>query len=75
MEWAGESRITKLMLDGRTVPDAAYRGVREALLDRARAGLSSVVFENGQIRWIPPDEMFRLLGEEPVARAVRPPEA
>jgi predicted ABC-type ATPase len=64
MRWEGESRITKIMLDGKTVPEAARRAVREALLDRARAGLASVVAENGHIRWIPAEEMLRRLGEE-----------
>jgi hypothetical protein len=63
------------MLDGKTIPDAIHRGVREALVDRARAGYSSVVQErDGRIRWIPPDEMLRMLGEPPIARPVPPPE-
>jgi hypothetical protein len=64
MRWEGESRITKIMLDGKTVPEAVRQAVREALLDRARAGLASVVAENGHIRWIPAEEMLRRLGEE-----------
>jgi predicted ABC-type ATPase len=67
MAWEAESRITKIMLDGKTVLETARQGVREALLDRARAGLASVVSENGEIRWIPPDEMLRWLAEEPVS--------
>lgn len=47
-----DSRITKIMLDGTTVADAAWQ----------------------RLRWIPPDEMLRLLGEPPIARPVPPPE-
>lgn len=69
MEWQGASRITKIMLDGTTVPEAVRQAVRDAMLDRARARLASVVEENGRIRWISAEEVLRNLGEEPVGGA------
>jgi hypothetical protein len=45
-----------LQLD-REIEAAAQRAVRRALLEHKRAGNPVVFWENGQIRWVPADEI------------------
>jgi hypothetical protein len=54
--------ISEMLEDDDLITEAINQGVREALLDHARAGNPVPVSENGQIVWLTPDEIYRRLG-------------
>jgi len=52
-----EDRISAFFADPEKVTEALARGVREALLQHKRAGNPIVVWRDGQMVWIPPEEI------------------
>jgi hypothetical protein len=54
---------------------AIQRGVREALLNHARAGRSVPEQHNGQIVWVTPEEIFARYGVLPPLDQRHPPAA
>jgi hypothetical protein len=54
--------ISEMIDDNELITEALRQGVREALLDHARAGNPVAVSENGEIVWLTPDEIYRRLG-------------
>ncbi len=52
-----EDRISVFFDDPDKVTDALARGIREALLQHKMAGNPIVVWRDGQIVWIPPEEI------------------
>ncbi len=58
--------ITELVADNDLMTEAIRQGVREELLSHARAGNPVPISENGQILWLSPEEIYRLLGDNPV---------
>jgi len=63
--------ISEMVADSELMTEAIRQGIREELLAHARAGNSVPVSENGQIVWLPPDEIYRRLGSSapPAAKA------
>lgn len=55
--------------EGHLIDEAVRKGAREAILRHKRAGQPIVVYENGQIVWVPADE---LPDEQPTKVAERP---
>ncbi len=53
-----EDRISAFFADPEKVTEALARGVREALLRHKRAGNPIVVWRDGQMVWIPPEEIL-----------------
>ena len=53
-----QDRISAFFPDPDKVTEALARGVREALLRHKRAGNPIVVWRDGQIVWIPPEEII-----------------
>ena len=49
--------ILELMTDGKEVDEALKRGVREALLRHKKLGQSIVVWQDGKVVEIPPDQI------------------
>ena len=52
-----EDRISAFFADPDKVTEALARGVREALLQHKRAGNPIVVWREGQIVWVPPEDI------------------
>ena len=62
----GKPRIAELLANRELIAEALERGAREAVLGHARAGRPVATWENGEVVWLPPDEIFRRYGEAPV---------
>ena len=54
--------ISEMIADKELITEAIRQGVREELLSHARVGNSVPVSENGQVVWLSPDEIYKLLG-------------
>lgn len=59
--------ISELMADHTLITEAIRRGVREAVLDHARAGRPVATWQNGKVVWIPPAEILARLSQEATA--------
>jgi len=62
--------ISELLGDNALVTEAIARGVREALLQHARAGLPAAETRDGKVVWITPEEILARFAEpnEPPAQ-------
>jgi hypothetical protein len=62
---------SELMADHALITEAIARGVREAVLQHARAGRPVPIWQDGKVVWIPPDEILARLqdGARPSAGA------
>jgi hypothetical protein len=54
--------VAEKLKDRASITKAIQRGVREAILTHAHAGHPIVVWQNGKVVWLSPEEVFRLLG-------------
>jgi hypothetical protein len=54
---AARDHISAFFADREKVTEALARGVREALIQHKRAGKPIVVWKDGEIVWIPPEEI------------------
>ena len=52
-----ECDISKLFDDGAAIAQAMNAAVRDAVLQHKQKGLPLVVWRDGQVAWIPPDEI------------------
>jgi hypothetical protein len=52
-----KDRISQLFADGTEIDRALERGVREALWRHRQLGVPIVVWRDGQIVWVPPEEI------------------
>jgi len=57
--------ISEMVADSDLMTEAIRQGIRDELLSQARAGNSVPVFENGQIVWLSPEEIYKRLGYAP----------
>jgi hypothetical protein len=53
--------ISELMADHSLITEAICRGVREAVLQHARAGRPVSTWQNGKVVWLPADEVLSRL--------------
>jgi hypothetical protein len=58
-----ERSISELLADDALITAAINRGVREAVLEHARAGRPVATWRDGKVVWIPPDEILSSFGE------------
>jgi hypothetical protein len=58
--------IAELLADHALITAAITRGVREAVLQHARAGHPVAEGRDGKVIWIPPQEILTQLAGEPV---------
>lgn len=52
-----EVDIGAIFADGTLIDEAIKRGVREALLRHKKLGQSIVIWRDGKVVWIPPEEI------------------
>ena len=50
-------RIDKAFAEGKPIDDALMRGVRRALAVHKRLGQSIVIWRDGQVVWVPAEEI------------------
>jgi hypothetical protein len=55
--------IAELLADNSIITAAIGRGVREALLEHARAGRAVPSWQEGKVVWIPPEEILARLAD------------
>lgn len=65
MDKENNRSISEMIDDDELMTEAIRRGVEEEMLSNARAGISVPSYENGQIVWITPEEIFRRHGFTP----------
>jgi isoaspartyl peptidase/L-asparaginase-like protein (Ntn-hydrolase superfamily) len=58
MEKKSEKSIDEIFREGTSIDKALKQGVREALLRHKQAGNSIVVWRDGKIVWLKPEEIF-----------------
>jgi hypothetical protein len=56
-----DSRLAELLADREGTTEAIRRGIREAVLEHARAGRAVPVWENGKVVWLQPEEVLKTL--------------
>ena len=61
MAATAKDRIAEVLADDQRVLAAMNRGVREALVEHHRLGRSVVIYRDGQIIEVPPEEIPALL--------------
>lgn len=54
--------LEEMLEDSELMTEAIRQGIHEELLSHARAGNSVPGFENGQIVWLSPAEIYQRLG-------------
>jgi hypothetical protein len=57
MSESKQKTVTELVHEGTVVDKALRQAVREALLRHKREGNPIVVWEDGKVVWIPPEEI------------------
>jgi len=65
MNEQSQSSIAELLADHSLINEAIRRAVRGAVLQHARAGQPVAAWENGQVVWIPADEILSRLANGP----------
>jgi hypothetical protein len=60
-----ERSISELLADHSLINEAICRAVREAVLQHARAGQPVATWQNGQVVWIPAEEILSRLANGP----------
>lgn len=55
-------KLERMLADNLTIQAALDRATRDALLEHARMGRSVPQSQDGQVVWIPPEEIFARYG-------------
>lgn len=50
-------KIDRAFAEGKPIDDAINRGIREAMIIHKRLGQAIVTWQNGQVVWIPAEEI------------------
>jgi hypothetical protein len=52
-----DDRVSRAFAEGKPIEDALTRGIRQALAVHKRLGHSVVVWRDGKVVWLPPEEI------------------
>ena len=63
--------IHELVTDSQLMSDAVARGIREAILQHARAGRPVSAWRDGKVVWVPPEEILAQFAEQTPPPALR----